>query len=202
MLKTVIFVLAIGATGLVKAQDRLESSGNSDTPDGVPMIRGRLKLEGLVTPVAFDRLGGIAAVVRFEIARPDRRETVYTFLTGSLSGKQVPAEVQVRGPDGRQLRLTAQEGADCTLSAVEISTIPTGRGSVISAVRRFSPVLSDNDSSAPAPMDVQVFRPVRRGAADESAIVLEAVGAPVVTRALCGAAETRRAMLTATIVGR
>ena len=151
--------------------------------------------KGLVTPVASGRLGGITAILRYAIARPDRRETAYTFLTGSLFGSGLPEEVQVRGPDGSPVHLTSQQGADCDLSAVAILPGSAGGGAVISAARRFSPVLSENNFSAPAPMEVQVYRPTRGGGPGESSIVLQAAGAPVVTRALCGAADVRQAML-------
>ena len=157
----------------------------------------RPKPAGLLTPVASGQLGGIVAVLQYEVVRPDRREVAFTFLAGSVSGAKLPEEVQVRGRDGGQLHLSAQEGADCTLSAVEIVPAPDGHAAVVSAVRRFSPVLSENDYSAPAPMEVQVYRPVHGKEPGESSIVLRPAGAPVITPALCDAATVRRAMLTA-----
>ena len=155
----------------------------------------QLALKGMVTPLAAGYLGGITAIVRYTVARPDRGGIAYTFVTGSLASSEPPREVQVRGSHGEQLHLTAQEGADCTLSAVQVLTTPSGRGVVISAVRRFSPILAENDYSAPAPMEVQIYRPVQGGDPGESPIILRATGAPVVTAALCDGTQVRRAML-------
>lgn len=177
-LRTIVIALALGAPAISVAE-------------------AQVALRGVVTPLAAGRLQGVGSIVRYAVARPDRREVAYVFLAKERAAGDLPEEVQVRGAKGEPVHLTAQQGADCTLSAVEVVTPPAGRGSVVTAVRRFSPVLSDNDYSAPGPMDIQLYRPVRGGEPGQSSYILQAIGAPTGTPPLCGAADVRRAMLLA-----
>lgn len=130
--------------------------------------------------------------MRYTVARPDREETRFVFLSAPDAGS-LPQEVQVVDPGVELVQLSDEQGADCTLAHVEVVT--GRRGGVVSAVRVFSPKLDDNDLSAPAAMDIQFYRPRAGEDPGESRIVLRASGSPVRSAPLCDLSAIRRAML-------
>lgn len=138
------------------------------------------------------QLGGIDSVLRYTVARPDREETRFVFLSAPEAGK-LPEEVQVVDPGVELVQLSDEQGADCTLAHVEVMT--GRRAAVISAVRVFSAKLEDNDLSAPGAMDIQLYRPRAGEDPGESRIVLRASGPPKRSAALCDLPAIRRAML-------
>lgn len=152
----------------------------------------------LVTRYTPAQLGGIAALLRYAVARPDRAETRYVFLTAPRP-EALPEEVQVVGADGEDVRLADVEGADCTLAHVEVVT--GRRPAVVRAARIVAARLEDNVQSEPAAMTIQLFRPRMGGDVGESAVVLVAFGRPTRTAPLCERTAVRKAMLAAAAAG-
>ena len=147
----------------------------------------------LVTRYLAAELGGVTSIVRYAVARPDRKQVRYVFLSAT-DPRALPQEAAVLGPDGVAVQLSDEDGADCTLAHVEIMV---GRKpAVVSAVRVFSPKLEDNDQSEPAVMDIQTYRPVPGGDAGEPTVGLRARGPPGRSRPQGALADVRRAILT------
>ena len=148
----------------------------------------------LLTRFAPAALGGITGLVRYTVARPDRSETRFVFLTTPTPGG-LPEEVQVVDPTLPDARLADVEGADCTLAHVEVVT---GRQPlVIWATRVPAARLEDNVQSSPQPMNIRLYRPRTAGDAGQSQVLLEANGPPTRTAPLCDLADIRAAMLAA-----
>lgn len=146
----------------------------------------------LVARLSPAMLGGVTMVLRIGVARPDRAETRYVFLTGAATGREPPQEVQVVGPGEAPVMLADEEGADCTLSHVEIVTGP--KPAVLAATRVFEGRLGDADQSRPAPMEIATFRPESGGDPGESAVVLRQRMPSVRTAPLCRLADVVRTM--------
>ncbi|WP_419808927.1 hypothetical protein [Sphingomonas sp.] len=149
----------------------------------------------LLTHFAPAALGGITGLIRYTVARPDRSETRFVFLTTPTPGG-LPEEVQVVDPTLPDVQLADVEGADCTLAHVEVVT--GRRPLVISATRVPAARLEDNVQSSPQPMNIRLYRPRTAGDTGQSQIVLAANGAPTRTAPLCDLAAVRAAMLAAT----
>lgn len=100
-----------------------------------------------ITRYTSAQLGGIASVVSYTVARPDREETRFVFLSAADAGS-LPEEVQILDARGSGTRLADEKAADCTLAHVEI--VSGRRPAIVSAVRVFSANQADDDQSAPA----------------------------------------------------
>lgn len=153
-------------------------------------------LMGPVTTFAPSALSGIRMVVRYEVARPDRRETD-TVLLGAPSGDAadaLPVSVQVEGQHGDPVTLADVDGADCVLARSAIVRNGT-RVLLLTAVRTFDvkQVLAGG-MSRPGPMDVQVYRRHDGGDGGESSPLFKAEDAPVRTGPVCSAAEVQRVL--------
>ena len=155
----------------------------------------QVTFHGALTQFAPDALGGIRSILRYDAARPDRRETAIIFLGGPARGGELPQEIQVLGQTDDRRHLADVEGADCTLERVAVLRDPAGV-SVITATRVFkiSAFRGGPSQADPAPMDIQVYRLEDGGDGGESELVLRAHDPPSQTGPICKSADVQRAI--------
>ena len=137
-------------------------------------------------------MGGIATVLRYRQARPDRTDTAILFLAHA-DRDGIPEQVEVLGPTGDQVHPVDSQGADCVLERTALIR-RNGAVMLVDAVRVYDAANPGTGYSTAAAFDLQLYR---LGAGDDpvdSSLVFRAWGRPVRSPPLCSERSVQQAI--------
>jgi hypothetical protein len=153
----------------------------------------RIRMDEPLTRFPRDALGGIQTIVRYEIAAPDRHDTVILFLAAPSRPGALPMKIQVLNTKGveQETNLIDSDGADCTLEHVALFRAGKDVAAVVATRLVDAHSISQAD---PGPMEIQVYQLEADGDPGRSALVFKVQGNPTRSSPLCAVEDVDKAL--------